>query len=51
MDTFVYRHLRLYNKAVFIGLKLVCELFNYKYNTLANMLNGHRKNNSIFEYK
>lgn len=33
------------------GLKNVCELFDYKYNTLANMLNGHRKNNSIFVYK
>jgi len=35
---------------LYVGVKVVSELFGYKYNTLANMLNGHRKNNSNFEY-
>ena len=33
------------------GLKTVSDLFGFKYNSLANMLNGHRKNNTVFKYK
>lgn len=37
-------------KEQYIGIRIVANLFGYKYNSLANMLNGHRKNNTNFKY-